>query len=427
MNNCNISKSMWKKANKLILNGVQTYSKSPIYIASEAYPIFVDRGKGAYIWDLDGNRYIDYPLALGPVILGYSYEEINSAVKKQIDKGILFSFSNPLEIELAELLCDCIPSAEKVRFFKSGSEAISAAVRIARAYTENEVVAVCGYHGWHDWTVVRTTRNAGVPSCLNSLIYEFEYNNIDSLQNIFDKYYKKVAAVIIEPVGMYPPKNNFLEKVATITRKNNALLIFDEIITGFRLSVGGAQSYFSIKPDLSAFGKAMANSYPISAVVGNNEIMKSVEDKIFISSTYGGDLMSISAALKTISILKEKKVNDYIVNLGQHLKDGLNDAIFKYNIKATCEGMPHKSFLIFNDAEGVSSKTIETYFRQICLKNGVFLGYGHFVSFSHTEDDIKHSIDIACQAFDKIKEALQKGLLSSLLKGIPAKDVFRRY
>lgn len=421
------SHKLWRRANKLLLNGVLTLSKSPKGIAPGACPIFIDKAKGAYFWDCDGNRYIDYPMALGPVILGHAYNEIDNAVKQQMKKGVLYSLSSSSELELAETLCGIIPSAGKVRFLKSGSEAMSAAVRVARAYTGKEIVAVCGYHGWHDWTIIRTTRNSGVPKSLNKLIFEFKYNDIESLNRIFSENPGKVAAVILEPVGMYAPKNNFLEKVAEITRKNNALLVFDEIITGFRLDLGGAQSFFSVTPDLSAFGKSMANGYPISAFVGRKDIMEAVEDNVFISSTYGGELMSICAALKTIEILKKERVNKYILALGKKLKEGLGAAIRENHIDASCEGMDHKTFLVFKDMNGTPGKLIETVFRQECLARGVFLGYGHFISFSHTEKDINLSIDVADEVLGVIKKSIDRGNIKSLLKGEVASDVFKRY
>lgn len=411
----------------MLLNGVLTLSKSPEAIGYGTCPVFAEKAKGAYFWDCDGNKYIDYALALGPVVLGYAYNGVDNAVRKQMKKGFLYSLSNKAELDLSESLRSIIPSAEKVKFLKSGSEAMTAAVRVARAYTDREVVAVCGYHGWHDWTIIRTTRNAGVPKVLSDLVFEFTYNDIESLNKIFAENPRRVAAVILEPVGMYAPKDDFLEKVAALTRKNKALLIFDEIITGFRLDLGGAQSFFSVTPDLSAFGKAMANGYPISAFVGKKEIIDAVEDRVFISSTYSGDLLAINAAIKTIEILKKKKVNKYILSLGRKLKDGLNEVIKEKRINGTCEGMPHKTFLVFKDTGGVSGKLIETIFRQECLARGVFLGYGHFISFSHTEKDINFSLKVAAEALNIIKNAVKRGSLESLLKGKVAIDAFKRY
>ncbi len=421
------SYKFWQKANSLILNGVSTLSKSPIYISQRACPVYVEKAKGAYFWDCDGNRYIDYPMALGPIILGYAFEDVDTAVIKQMKKGFLYSLSSTLELELAELLREIIPSAEMVKFLKTGSEATSAAVRVARAFTGREKMAVCGYHGWHDWTVGRTFRNAGVPESAIKLVFEFKYNDLDSLQRIFENHPGDIAAVILEPVAMYAPENGFLESVASLAKKNGALLIFDEIITGFRLSLGGAQSYFSVTPDLSAFGKAMANGYPISALVGKKEIMDAVQDKVFLSSTFGGDLLGITAAIKTINILKEKKVNEHILTLGKQLKDGINEAIKNNRMEAICEGMHHKTFLLFRDMEGVPAKMIEAIFRQECLSRGAFLGYGHFISLSHTTEDIQRSTDLATEVFAIIREALDRGQISNLLKGDLPQDVFKRY
>ncbi|PWR72856.1 aspartate aminotransferase family protein [Methanospirillum lacunae] len=421
------SMALWKKAPQVILNGVQTLSKSPLHIAFGACPIFVEKAKGAYFWDCDGNRYIDYPLALGPIVLGHAYPRVDRAVKKQMKNGSLFSLSSPKEIELAELLCAMIPSAQKVKFLKSGSEAMSAAVRIARAYTQREHVAVCGYHGWHDWTVCRTTRNVGVETTSQSLIHEFSYNDIDSLLNIIERFPDQIAAIILEPVGMYAPKKQFLKKVAKVAKEHGALLIFDEIITGFRLSPGGAQEYFSVTPDISAFGKAMGNGYPISALVGKKEILDEVEDKVFISSTYGGDLLAITAAIETLNIISDENVTGHLHKLGKELQRGLGALINETQISGSCEGLPHKTFLVFNDTDQVSGKLIQTLFRQESFARGVFLGYGHFISYSHTKKDIQFSLDMASEVFKLIDKSINNKTTASLLKGPIAEEVFKRY
>jgi len=411
----------------VILNGVQTLSKSPIHIAYGACPIYVERAKGAYFWDCDGNRYIDYPLALGPIVLGHAYDTVDRAVKKQMKNGSLYSLSSQKEIDLAEILCSMIPSAEKVKFLKSGSEAMSAAVRVARAYTQKQHLAVCGYHGWHDWTVCRTTRNAGVEGTAHNLIHEFSYNDINSLLKIFEQFPDQLAAVILEPVGMYAPEYNFLKNVAKLTKEHGALLIFDEIITGFRLSPGGAQEYFSVIPDLSAFGKAMGNGYPISALVGKREILDEVEEKVFISSTYGGDLLAITAAIETLTIITNENVVGHLHALGKDLQNGLGSLIKENNVSGSCEGLPHKTFLVFNDADQVSGKIIQTLFRQESFERGVFLGYGHFISYSHTKKDIRDTLNIASDVFNIISDSLKDDTTASLLKGPIAEEVFKRY
>jgi len=427
MNRYKKSYRLFKKATGCIFNSVLTLSKSPYSLTYGACPVYVERAQGAYFWDVDGNKYIDYPMALGPVVLGYANNEVDAAVKKQMSKGFLYSLSNKQELELAEILCRIIPSAGKVRILKTGSEAMSAAVRIARAYTGKEVIAVCGYHGWHDWTITRSPRNAGVPKDLKPLCKEFKYNDLTSLEEIFSTNKNNVAAVVMEPVGMYAPENRFLEKVASLAKKNSSLLIFDEVITGFRLSLGGAQSFFSVTPDISVFGKAMANGYPISVVVGKKKILESVEERVFISSTYAGDLLSISAAIKTIHILTRDNVCAHNLRLGEKLKAGFTAAIQAQKINASCEGLPHKIFLVFRDANGFSGKEIEAYFRQQCFLKGAFLGYGHFISFSHTDSDIRTTLAIAEESFHDIHTALTKGNLRKRLQGSVAGDVIKRY
>jgi glutamate-1-semialdehyde 2,1-aminomutase len=421
------SEQLRRRAEALLMNGVGTLSKSPRHICPGCCPSFVARAKGAYFWDVDGNRYIDYPLALGAVVLGYAYDEVDDAVKRQMQSGFLYSLSSPLELELAEILCQVIPAAEKVRFFKSGSEAMTAAVRVARAFTGREKVAVCGYHGWHDWTIARGARRTGIPVALRDLIFEFKYNDLASVEAILAENYGEIAALILEPVGMYAPENSFLEKLADLARKAGALLIFDEVITGFRMHLGGAQAYFGVTPDLAAFGKAMANGYPLSAFVGKKDIIDAVQDQIFVSSTFSGDLLAISAALKTIEILRQNQVNAYIMDLGQELKDGLNKIITDLGLPFTCEGMPHKTFLIFHDHGETPAKLIETVFRQECLRRGVFLGYGHFTSYSHTLDDMRQSLNVAAEVFHLIKQTLKSGSLAEILEGEVAEDVFKRY
>ena len=275
------------KAKRLIPSCTQTFSKGPTQFVQGAAPVFIARGQGSHVWDVDGNEYIDYPMALGPVILGHNYPAVTKAVSKQLQEGTIFSLPHPLEIEVAEILVEIIPSAEMVRFGKNGSDATSGAVRLARAYTGRDLIACCGYHGWHDWYIGATSRNRGVPEAVRRLTIPFEYNNIEDLRRIFEDHPGNVAAVIMEPVGITEPKNEFLPQVRELTQREGALLIFDEVVTGFRIALGGAQEYFGVAPDLTCLGKAMANGYPLSAVVGRREIME-LFDEIFFSFTFGG-------------------------------------------------------------------------------------------------------------------------------------------
>src|SRR3989344_9502750 len=268
------SNKLLKKIGAKIPLASQTFSKSHLQYIQGCSPLFATRAKGARIWDVDGNEYIDFISGLLPVILGYRYRVVDDAIKRQLKAGIIFSLSSPLEYELAQLLIKHIPAAEMVRFGKNGSDVTAGAVRLARAVTGREHIAYAGYHGWHDWYIGATTRSLGVPKSTRELTHKFEYNNLASLEKIFADHPGTVAAVIMEPEGAVAPEKNFLNDVRELAHKNGALLIFDEIITGFRWSLGGAQKYYGVTPDLSSFGKSMANGMPISALVGTKKYME---------------------------------------------------------------------------------------------------------------------------------------------------------
>src|SRR5690606_22625454 len=248
----------------------QLLAKGPEQWTKGIAPIYLKKGKGARVWDVDDNEYIDINMAVGPLVLGYCYDEVDNAIKKQLEDGITFSLTHPLEVELSEKITELIPCAESVRFSKTGCDAASAAVRIARAFTKREKVLSCGYHGWHDWYISVTDRNAGIPKAVQDLTFTFNYNDIDSLIDSIDE---DTACVIMEPTIFEAPKEGFLEAVKDVCEKNGALLIFDEIWTGFRLNLGGAQKEFGVTPDLATFSKAMANGMPISVVCGRKDVM----------------------------------------------------------------------------------------------------------------------------------------------------------
>lgn len=275
------SENFLKRAEKIIPIGSQTFSKSKIALPFSASPFFAQSGKGSKLYDIDGNEFLDFINGLASITLGYCDPTINQAVQKQLRKGVTFSLSTEKETELAELLVELIPCAEMVRFAKNGSDATSAAIRVARAYTRKDHVAVCGYAGWHDWYIGSTSRDLGVPSQVKKLTHKFQYNNINSLKNLLDSRKGEFAAVIMEPMNVQWPEPGFLKSVADLTRSHKALLIFDETITGFRFNLSGAQKTFNITPDLATFGKGMANGFPLSALVGK-KYMKIVEKIFFL-------------------------------------------------------------------------------------------------------------------------------------------------
>ena len=301
----------------------QTFSKGANQHVRGVAPMFLAKGKGCRVWDVDGNEYIDYIQGLLPNILGYAHEEVNAAVAEQLAQGHSFSLPHPLEVELAERLTRLIPCAQKVRFGKNGSDATSGAVRAARALTGRERIACCGYHGWQDWYIGSTTRNAGVPEAVRALTHPFVYNDLGSLQKLLEEHRGEFAAVIMEPVNFWPPAAGFLEGVKKLAHEHGALLIFDEICSGFHFGLGGAQKRFGVTPDMACFGKAMGNGFPISCVVGRADVMKVFED-IFFSFTFGGEVASMAAAMKVLDVLETTDALARMDANGRVLQEGLN-------------------------------------------------------------------------------------------------------
>lgn len=416
-----------EKAQRLIPSLTQTFSKGPTQFVQGVAPVFLSRGQGSHVWDVDGNEYIDCPMALGPIILGYNYPLVTEAVIRQVQNGTTFSLPHPLEVEVAEMLVEIIPCAEMVRFGKNGSDATSGAVRVARAYTGRDIIACCGYHGWQDWFIGTTSRNKGVPRGVRELTIPFRYNNIESLEHIFAKHPRQVAAVIMEPVGVEDSRNGFLQKVRELTRREGALLIFDEVITGFRLALGGAQEYFGVTPDLACFGKAMGNGYPISTVVGKREIME-LFDEVFFSFTFGGETLSLAAAVATISEMREKSVISHLWEQGRKLKDGYNVLARELELSryTECVGLPPRTVITFKDESGEESLLLKSLFQQECLKRGVLFSGGQNICYSHTDSDIDHTLRVYRTAIEILAQALKSEDIQGKLEGELVQPVFRQ-
>ncbi|MGL4753989.1 MAG: aminotransferase class III-fold pyridoxal phosphate-dependent enzyme, partial [Aeromonadaceae bacterium] len=311
------------RAEQSIPLGSQTFSKSRLCFPYGAAPLFIERGKGAHVWDVDGNEYLDFASGLLAISLGYCDPDVNEAVMEQLNLGSIFSLPHRLETEVAEQLIELIPCAEMVRFGKNGTDATSACIRLSRAVTGRERVAVCGYHGWQDWYIGSTTRHLGVPECVRELTHRFDYNDLASLQRLLEAHPGEFAAVILEPMNVAWPTPDFLPGLRQLCDEHGTLLIFDETITGFRNHLGGAQTLFGVTPDLAAFGKGMANGFPISAVVGRKKYMKRMED-IFFSGTFGGDVIALAAAKAVIKKMRHYDIPACLTERGQFLLDGLN-------------------------------------------------------------------------------------------------------
>ncbi|MGH2612575.1 MAG: aminotransferase class III-fold pyridoxal phosphate-dependent enzyme [Rhabdochlamydiaceae bacterium] len=414
-----------RKSKKLIPSLTQTFSKASYTFVEGVFPIYAEKAKGSHFFDVDGNEYIDYLCGLGPIILGYAYGRVDKAIKEQLKNGILFSLPHKLEIGVAELLCEIVPTAEMVKFSKTGSGAATGSVRAARAITKRNKIAYCGSGGvWHDWYATIISRNQGVPEFNNKLILPFDYNDIEGLEYVFEKNKDQIACVFMEPTIFEKPVNSFLQKVKKLAHENDAILIFDEIVTGFRLSNGGGQEYFSIKPDMTVLGKGIANGMPLSAIVGKSEYMK-IFDDVFFSTTYAGETLSLAAASATINEFKEKPVIKKIWQNGSMLMEKVNKISKEQFLGIELTGYPVRMKLVCKDSTGNDSILIKSLLIQEMVKRGIFMHPGvEYISFSHEKEDIEKTVDSFTDAISIIKRAIKEKKIKSYLDGKPINPVY---
>ena len=422
------SMKLLERALKVTPLGAQTYSKSSRYYPEGNAPAFIEKGNGCYIYDVDGNEFIDFVCGLGPITIGYNNEKVNEAVKNQVDKGLTFSLQCPAEVELAEKLVEIVPCAEMVRFVKNGGDATSAAIRLARAFTKRDLVALSGYHGMHDWSIGSTENNRGVPNDVCNLTKIFEYNNIESLKELFDTYPNQIAAVILEPIQANGPKDNFLEEVKEITYKNGAILIFDEVVSGFRYALGGASELYGITPDMASFGKGMGNGLPISAVAGRRDIMKLIEEGIFVSTTFGGEALSLAGSIAALDILSQDGVYERIWELGTIMHDGLQELVDKYELNDVImvSGLPPHCGVEFEGINSLDYLDITSIYIETMVENGIITVGINNLNISHTEKEIEKYLDVAEKAMIKIKKAIEQDSLKGILIGGKVDPVFKR-
>jgi glutamate-1-semialdehyde aminotransferase len=417
------SDKLYNRALGLIPSVTQTLAKGPGQWVNGVAPKYLVKGKDSHVWDADGNEYIDYMMGVGPLSLGYAYPKVDEAIKKQLEDGITFSMMHPLEVEVAEMIRDIIPNAEAVRYSKTGADATSAAVRLARAYTGKNKILCCGYHGWHDWYIAVTARNHGIPEAVQSLSFTFNYNDIDSVKNSIDD---DVAAIILEPVVFTEPKDDFLYKLAELCKVKGIVLIFDEMWTGFRMALGGAQEYFGITPDLATYSKAVANGMPISILTGKRKIMDLADEDIFFYTTFGGEALSLAAAKATIEELRDKNVPKFLNDQGKKLKDGYNSIVDKLGLDFTkVIGYNWRSMATFNETAG-DPLIQKSLMQQEMIKRGV-LWQGFFnMSFSHSDVDVNYTIQALEESLSVLKKAVQENKLKESLRGTPVQPVFRK-
>jgi glutamate-1-semialdehyde 2,1-aminomutase len=429
------SKQVQDRFHKIIPGGSHTYAKGDDQFP-EPYPIYIARGKGCHVWDLDGNKYIEYGMGLRAVTLGHAYDRVVTAAYNAMLNGNNFVRPSHLELECAEQLLSMIKDAEMVKFGKNGSDATSAAIRLSRAYTGREIVAICIDHPFFsvdDWFISTTPMSAGIPNFQNELIVKFHYNNIDSLLKLYEQYPDKIACVMLEPEKNDPPKDNFLNAVRKITEQNGSVLILDEMITGFRWHNGGGQAFHKISPDLSTFGKAIGNGFSVSALVGKKEIMelggiKHERERVFLLSlTHGAESPSLAAALATMKIYEEEPVIEFLWKQGERLIDGITKSINENKLGDYVQLFGRPCCLVYGtkDQEKEPSQPFRTLFLQEIIKRGV-LAPSLVVSYSHDNVIIDQTIEVFHESLMVYRKALDEGI-EKYLQGRPVKPVFRKY
>lgn len=420
------SEEMLERTLKTVPLGSQTFSKSKTQYPMGVSPFFIQRGKGSRVWDVDGNEYIDFINSLAAITLGYCDPDVDAAVRAQLDDGVIFSLPHPLEMQVAEQIVKLVPCAEKVRFGKNGSDATAGAIRISRAFTNRDHVAVCGYHGWQDWYIGTTARNRGVPQATRDLSHTWTYNDIGSLAKLFQEYPGQIAAVILEPMNVTEPLPGFLEEVKALAHKYGALLIFDETVTGFRYAVGGAQQHFGVTPDLATFGKGLANGYPVSAVTGRADVMQLMEE-VFFSFTFGGETLSLAAALATMKKLESEPVTDTLYKQGRKVIDGLKSRIAAAGAEdfLGTAGNPTWNFFLIKDAAKYSQWQIKTLFLQEMFARGILTIGSHNMSYSHSDSDLGKLFNAYDEVIPMLVEGVRQNKLESMLRCEPLQPLFK--
>jgi len=428
------TRSLQRRAHDTIPGGSHTYAKGDDQYPETAPP-FVARGKGSHVWDLDGNEYIEYGMGLRSVALGHAFPRVIEAVAADLARGSNFTRPSPREVEAAETFLGCISSAEMVKFAKNGSDTTTAAVKLARAYTGRDLVAVCdqAFFSTDDWFIGSTAMNAGIPQAIRNLTVKFRFNDASSLEKLFLAQPGQIACVVLEAETSIAPVPGFLAEVRTLCDRYGALMILDEMITGFRWDVGGAQRVYDIVPDLSTFGKAIANGFPVAALAGKREIMElgglrhSGERVFLLSTTHGAEAHSLAAAIATMRVYRDEPVIETLHRRGERLKVGVESVARRHGIQDYLKVMGRASNLVFatKGADQLPSQEYRTLFMQELVARGV-LAPSFVVSYSHSNDDIDRTIEAVDGAAAVYARALSDGPAAHL-KGRPVKPVFRPF
>ena len=426
---------LWKRAKGIIPGGTQLLSKRSEMFLPEQWPAYFKRAKGVEVWDLDGNHYIDMSImGVSACILGYSDDDVNKAVKKVIDTGSMCTLNSLEELELGKLLLRLHPWADMVRYARTGGEAMAVAVRIARAFSGKDKVAFCGYHGWHDWYLsanLADERNLdgqllpglkplGVPRALKGTAIPFNYNRIDELHNIVNAH--DIGTIVVEPIRHHEPEDDFLGRIRTIADSVGAVLIFDEITSGWRMNIGGIHKLYNVSPDIVVYAKAMSNGFPMAAIVGKRDIMNMAQES-FVSSTYWTERVGPAAAIATINKMQEKEVPAHLCKIGRIVIEGWNKVAKKHDLEIDVMGIPPLPTFSFKHQ---NSMALHTLFTREMLKRGFLASKAASVSYSHSEQHVERYLECADLVFEVIKKAVDAGNVLDLLGGPVAHTGFKR-
>ena len=427
---------LWARAKRKIPGGTQLLSKRPEMFLPDQWPTYYQRAKGAEIWDLDGNHFYDLStMGVGTCILGYADDDVNQAVKKAIDLGSMATLNCYEDVELAELLLDLHTWARKVRFARTGGEAMAVAVRIARAFTKKDQVAFCGYHGWHDWYVCANLANgrnldgqllpglapAGISRGLKGTAIPFNYNNEIELQEIVRNH--EVGVIVLEPIRHQIPKGNFLKNVRKIATDIGAVLIFDEITSGWRMNIGGVHSLYGVQPDIVVYGKAMSNGFPMAAIVGRGDVLDAAEDT-FISSTYWTERIGPTASLATIGKMRELDVPAHLCSVGDRIGSAWRKLANEHELEISVVGIP--PLITFKFDDDADAQALMTLFTQEMLKRGFLASKSVYVSYSHTYELISSYLENVDEVFGIVKRSIDMHTTEKLLDGPVAHEGFKR-
>jgi len=424
-----------RRAHQLIPGGCHTYAKGDDQYPQIAPPFLVE-GKGCRVRDVDGNQYIEYGSGLRSVTLGHAYPEVVEAASREIKRGNNFVRPSTLEVECAESFLGCVTRAEMVKFAKNGSDATTAAVKLARACTGRDLVAICGDHPFFsvdDWFIGSTAMDAGIPEAIKRMTVKFHYNNLDSLREVFQKHPDQIACVILEGATSIEPEPGFLPGVRQLCSENGTLMILDEIITGFRWDIAGAQQVYEVTPDLSTFGKALANGFSLAALAGKAEFMRRgglhhSDPRVFLlSTTYGAEHHSLAAAVATMEVYRRENVTERLASQGTRLKEAVNNLACQKGLDDFFHvlGRPCNLIFVTKNPAGQRSQEYRTLFMQEIIRRGV-IAPSFVVNFSHDDDAIDQTIEAVDGALDVYVRALDDGV-NNYLAGNPVKPVFRKY